>query len=187
MKAVFIPLVFMVLVCIGCKQSVRNTRPEDYFTEGQEKSLRMQIVLKTAKKPEGSLTPPEIEAYYQQEAGSYQWHYLHEKYDRFYFFISRPAPAQFEKRIGIGGFFISPDRMHIRGFREIFNTYKMKRDDLLKKGGVLFDKMVNGQNLKPYHSAFNPSVGEWIEFPDRNVAYDSLSQSWKLNTATPIP
>lgn len=184
MKVSCIYPVFVVLFCLGCGQSPRNSGPEDYFTEGQEKSIRMQIVLKTAKKPEGSLSPPEIEAYYQQEAGTYQWHYLHQKDDRFYFFISRPAPSLFEKRIGIGGFFHSPDRMHIRGFREVFNTFKMKREDLLKKGGVLFEKMVNAQDLKPYYSAFNPAAGEWIEFPDRNVVYDSLAQSWKVS---PVP
>ena len=173
-------LLFILAVSFwSCSGEDSRYKPEDYFTSGQMEAIKLQLVLKTCKKPEGNLTMPEIEAYYQEEAKTYQWHFAHETDKGFYFLISRPAPSLYGKRSAIGGFFSTPDHMQIRGFKEIFHTFKMKPAELIKNGGVLFEKMVNGQDLRPfYHSRAKDKEG-WIEFPDELNYYDSTSQSWK--------
>jgi hypothetical protein len=147
-------------------------------------AIKLQLVLKTCKKPEGAVSQPEFEAYYQEEAKTYQWHFAHETDKGIYFLISRPAPSLYGKRSAIGGFFTSPDHLQLHRFKEIFHTFKMKPDDLLKRGAILFEKMVNGQDLSPYYHSRAKGNEGWIEFPDDFNYYDSSSQSWKMRTDT---
>ena len=177
-KSVFVFAI--ALASFACSNEDSRYKPEEYFTSGQMEAIKLQLVLKTCKKPEGVLTMPEIEAYYQEEGKTYQWHFAHETDKGFYFLISRPAPSLYGKRSAIGGFFTTPDHMQIRGFKEIFHTFKMKPDELMKNGGILFEKMVNGQDLRPYYHSRAKDKEGWIEFPDDLNYYDSTSQSWKM-------
>lgn len=177
-KTVFVYTI--AFLTFSCSSEDSRYKPDEYFTSGQMEAIKLQLVLKTCKKPEGVFTMPEIEAYYQEEAKTYQWHFAHESEKGYYFLISRPAPSLYGKRSAIGGFFSTPDNMQIRGFKEIFHTFKMKPEELEERGGILFEKMVNGQDLTPYfHSRAKDKEG-WIEFPDDLNYYDSTSQSWKM-------
>ena len=121
-----------------------------------------------------------MEAYYKSEARSYFWHFLHEKDGRYYFFVSRPAPSLYGKRAGIGGFFTSDDRMSIRNYREVFQTFKLKPEEMERKGGILFEMMVKNMDLKDYQPGGKKALNEeWIEFPDALNYYDTLSSAWK--------
>ena len=180
----FYPIIFigLLLLTVGnsCTEKDTKANPEDYFTESQKKAILMQLVLKTATKPEGNPEHSEIEAYYQSEAQAYYWHFAHEKDGRFYFYISKPAPSLFGKRTGIGGSFKSEDRLSIREYKEAFRTFKMKHEDLEKRGGILFEKMVNKQNLKGFEPGGKETKNlEWIEFPDSRNYFDTIAQTWK--------
>jgi hypothetical protein len=177
---VFLAGVFWQLTLVGCKEAPFKTRPSDYFTASQEASIKMELVRKTARKPEGNPEPMEVEAYFQEQLKNCQWHFAHEKNGGFYFLISRPAPSLYGKRTGIGGFFSSPDRMAIKGFREHFHMFKMKPEDVVSRGAVLFEKMVNGEDLTPYYHDRKSEKEAWIEFPDDLVYYDSLAQKWMM-------
>ncbi len=166
----------------ACDSPINKTRPSDYFSAGQQEALLREIVLKTTRKPEGNLNSEEIAAWYSEQLKSYQWHFAHEENGRFYYFISRPAPSLYGKRAGLGGSFSSPDRLKINGFKEEFHTFKMKPDELLSKGAILFEKMVNHQDLTQYQPG-RKGKEEWIEFPDPLNYYDSTSQSWMMKTA----
>ena len=157
-----------------------KTKPEEYLSESQKTAMLTQLVLKTAGKPEGFLKREEMEAYYKSEARSYFWHFLHEKDGRYYFFVSRPAPSLYGKRAGIGGFFTSDDRMSIRNYREVFQTFKLKPEEMERKGGILFEAMVNNRDLKVYQPGGKKALNEeWIEFPDALNYFDTLSSAWK--------
>ena len=136
--------------------------------------------MKTARPPENVASEVEKKAYYEEQASKYQWHFVHQKDGGFYYFVSRPAPSLYGKRMGIGGFFRSPDQLNIVGFREDFHTFKMKPDDLQRKGAVLFEKLVNREDLSSYYHDRKTEKEEWIEFPDPITYYDSTSQSWKM-------
>jgi hypothetical protein len=171
-----IAFAFLMLSCSG---EDSRYKPEDYFTSGQMEAIKLQLVLKTCKKPDGTPSMAEIKAYYEEEAKTYQWHFTHETNKGFYFLISRPAPSLFGKRLAIGGFFLSPDHLQIHRFKEIFQTIKMKPDELVQRGSVLFEKMVNGQDLKPYYLSRAKEKQGWIELPDDVHYYDSTSLTWK--------
>lgn len=54
----------------------------------------------------------------------------------------------------------------------------MPLDTLIRRGGLLFDKMVKGESLEPYVTKNSNGV-EFIEFPDDNVYYDKKMRKWK--------
>lgn len=182
--------IFLSLLFLGsftsCGDSNVKTKPGEYFSEGQQTALLTQLVLKTAPQPGGLMKKEEMEAYYRAEARSYFWHFLHEKDGRYYFFISRPAPSLYGKRAGIGGYFTTDDRMSIRKYREVFQTFKLKPDEMEKKGGHLFELMVGNSSLKEYQPGGKKAQKEeWIEFPDAMNYFDTISQSWKTRLIMP--
>ena len=147
----------------------------------------MQLVLKTAKKPEVLSAANEIETYYQNEMKTYFWHYVYRKDDRFYFFISRPAPSLYGKRTGIGGSFVSENNLNVKSYIESFHTYKLPYTDLEKKGQLLFEKLVSGADLSGYQPGGKfARNSEWIEFPNASHYFDAKSQSWKTRIAAPV-
>lgn len=164
------------LLCCGPPPDQKST-PLDYFSAGQEQALLREIIKQTAKKAEGSLSAQEEEAWYAEQEKVTQWHFAHEQNGRFYYFISRPAPSLYGKRTGLGGSFSSPDRIRVSAFKEEFRTFKMKPADLLAKGAILFEKMVNREDLTPYQPG-KRGEEEWIEFPDTFHTYDSTTRRW---------
>lgn len=171
----------LIFSFIACDHATQKTKPCDYFSAGQEEAILRQIVLKTAKKPDANAGSPEAEAWYSEQVKAYNWHFAHEESGRLYYFVSRPAPSLYGKRIGLGGSFESPDRLRITSFKESFHTFKMKPEDLLQKGAILFEKLVNRQDLTQYEPG-KKGKEEWIEFPDYLNYYDSTSQSWRMRS-----
>jgi hypothetical protein len=177
MKWKWVCLFFVIFT--ACRNEIQKSKPEDYFTKSQTESLLHQIVKKTSKKPESSFTESEKETYYQQVAKTYQWHFAHQENGGYYFLVSRPAPSLYGKRTAIAGFFRSVDGMQIQGFKEEFHLFKMKPDKMLEKGSLLFEKMVNREDLSLYYPQNQKNDEEWIEFPDALNQYDSATQEWK--------
>jgi len=62
-------------------------------------------------------------------------------------------------------------------YNEVFRTWKMPEEELAEKGGLLFSKMVRGEDLTPYYNA-NSGKEEYIEFPDDQVRFDTLRRVW---------
>jgi hypothetical protein len=168
------------LLFASCKQEPSKSKPSDYFTTGQEKELLMQLDKRVGEKPDLTLSSPEQDAWYQEMAKTYQWHFVHESPEGFYYLISRPAPSLYGKRAALGGWFSSKDHLTIQNYREIFHTFKMKPEDLLKKSAVLFEKMVNREDLSSYYPNRNKENEEWIEFPDELNYYDTAAHAWKM-------
>ena len=173
---------FCLLLFFSCSSPAETgSRPDHYFSSGQQKSLLLQLVKKTAK-PDKAMQNAELSAWYQDQLNTTEWWFAHKKNDGFYFLLTRPAPSLYGKRMAIGGFFRSPDQMSIQGFREYFHTFKMKPDVLREKSALLFEKMVNGEDLSPYYHSRAKAGEEWIEFPDDLFQYDSLKSEWVMKS-----
>ena len=70
--------------------------------------------------------------------------------------------------------------MNILNYREVFHTFKLKPDQLEKKGSFLFEQMVRNQDLSGYQPGGKKTKNEeWIEFPDALHYFDTASQSWQ--------
>lgn len=92
-----------------------------------------------------------------------------------YFLIWKVAPSLYEKKIAIGGRYKKDASGKIYAFEELFNTPKMKLDELKEKSFKLFDYMVENGNVDAYLGDF-----EMIEFPDGKCLYDKENHKWIL-------
>jgi|LakMenEpi03Aug12_release.lakeMendotaPanAssembly.Ray.scaffolds.fasta_scaffold704041_1 hypothetical protein len=182
-KAVFPGLMFLITglwIAISCQPKQAESRiqnPDAVFSASQKQELLRQIVRKIAKPPEALYKTDETEAYYKQQTDLHQWHFVAADGNRYYYFVSRPAPSLYKKRVGLSGVFYSSDRLEIKGFKEVFRTFKMKPEELEQKGALLFEHLISGNPLDDYLPG-NKGDEEWIEFPDALNRYDSTSQKW---------
>lgn len=182
-RAFFPGLIIMIagfLPGISCTTRPSENRiqnPDAVFSAGQKQALLMQIVRETAKPPEALDKTDETEAYYKQQTDLHQWHFVAADGNRYYYFISRPAPSLYNKRIGLAGVFYSSDRLKIKGFKETFRTFKMKPEELEQKGALLFEHWVSEKTFDEYLPG-KKGKEEWIEFPDALNHYDSAARKW---------
>lgn len=92
-----------------------------------------------------------------------------------YFLIWKVAPSLYEKKLAIGGRYKKDANGKIIEFEEIFNTPKMKLDELKEKSFMLFNYMVENGNVDPYLADYN-----LVEFPDGKCVYNKENSRWIL-------
>jgi len=97
--------------------------------------------------------------------------------ERNYFLISRRAPSLYDRRVATGGYVVFAEDGKGEDYEEVFRTWKMDPDTLVRRGLLLFDKMVDGEDLRPYETR-NSGNTDFIEFPDAQTWYDKKSRSW---------
>lgn len=90
-----------------------------------------------------------------------------------YFLIWKVAPSLYEKKIAIGGRYKKDANGKVYAFEELFNTPKMKLDELKEKSFELFDFMVDNGNVEAYWGDYDR-----IEFPDGKCIYDKENHKW---------
>jgi hypothetical protein len=120
--------------------------------------------------------------YYQDQKSkhSFDYYYFDQNTKRYYFSISRVAPSLYEKKVAVSGYYILSDSGELSDYEEVYRTWKMSPDELLKKNSKLFLTLVKGGDLSPYYIENNDE--EWIEFPDAKVAYDKVNRKWELRS-----
>jgi hypothetical protein len=181
-KIVF--LISVIVVFDSCKES-KNFDPNTYLTAEQSEELLKRIVPYSAKLPKGYTYENRFEArldsFYVEEIKKYKLEkfYQAEKDSFCYFLVTRSAPSLYEKRIAIGGKFTKDATGKINSYEEAFWTFKLKLEDLQIKTMVLFSDYVDGKDLSKYQPE---NMEDWIEFPDKNNAYDKREQRWKTTT-----
>jgi hypothetical protein len=106
-------------------------------------------------------------------------YYKEQQTGKEFMLISRIAPSLKLKRVGIG-IEARFEQGKLTYYKEVFRTWKMEEPDLKKKGHLLFEKMVRAEDLTPYYPE-NSGREEFIEFPDTNTHFDTLSRSWISN------
>ncbi len=102
-------------------------------------------------------------------------HYFITKDSVHYFLIWKVAPSLYEKKIAIGGRYKKDKDGNIVAFEEIFNTPKMKMDELKEKSFMLFDYMVENGNIEKFYGNY-----DLVEFPDGKCVYDKANSKWIL-------
>lgn len=100
-----------------------------------------------------------------------------------YFLASRIAPSIYEKRVSYGV------HMRMTGdsvtfYHEVFRTWKHSEDVLNPRADSLFAMMVNGNDLRPYYA--DQKGDQYIEFPDANTYYDTISRRWVSTLSDPV-
>lgn len=99
-----------------------------------------------------------------------------------YFAVKRPAPSLKLKFVATSGKFHPAPDDPLKGYEEVFRTWKMEEPELSNKLTLLFHKMVVGEDLTPFYSA-NSGGEEYIEFPDAETHYNKEQRRWETSRA----
>ncbi len=121
---------------------------------------------------------PEYDDFYKNLASRHSLQYLYiDTEDTHYFLLTRPAPSLYDKETAIGGIVRYNGIDGIIYYEEVFRTWKMEKQELLRKSEMLFDLMVKGEDLTPYYPE-NSGDEEYIEFPNDFTRFDPDTRIW---------
>lgn len=177
-----IGLFIITLLTYAC-QSSPDYRPEFYLDPIEKDEMLQKIIRYAGKLPQKVSDSLKFnnkhDAYYRELASKHQFtHYYISDNGEHFFMIKRPAPSLHEKYAATGGRMRFNETDSLIEYEEVFRTWKMIPDTLLRRGALLFDKMVTGKSLEPYLTKNSGGI-EFIEFPDEHVTYDKESRLWK--------
>jgi hypothetical protein len=175
-------VLLLLVICISCQKS-REFDAEKYLNGVEQQVFLYKIGRYVAKLPKNvdheQKFSGRFDSYYKEEMAKYTvLSYFIDGDSTHYFLIDRPAPSLYGKRAAIGGKLRYDKEGGIQEYEEVFHTWKMKEEELLKKGEVLFAAMVDGKSLEAYLPG--KSAGKWIEFPDAQNYFDKEAKRWKI-------
>ena len=176
-----ISILFILLIAHSCTIK-RDYSPDAHLSVKEKDKVLMSIIRYIGKAPENvdraEIFNSKYDSHYLDIASRHQFeHYYINDNGTHYFLISRPAPSLFGKRVAIGGKLKLDKNGGLIEYEEVFRTWKMKEEDLKRKGQLLFDLMVNDKDISAYYRA--NSSEEYIEFPDEHNYYDKVDRMWK--------
>jgi hypothetical protein len=125
---------------------------------------------------------PAFDEYYSKLALDFNLEGYFEKDGYEYFLASRIAPSLIVKKVATGVKMQRDADGNLIFYEEVFRTWKFEVPEMQEKGLMLFDKMVNGEDLSPYYPQ-NSGAEEFIEFPDTKVFYDVKERIWKVKSS----
>ena len=191
MFRVLIFLSMCVSCLIACGPKVEDFSAEKSLSKEAQDSLKFLISRYIGKLPgkadHATKFDPSFDAYYQNIATQHDlWYYSKvESTGDEYFLATRIAPSLYEKRVAIGGRLLRNDQDSILQYEELFRTYKMKIPELEEKAAMLFEKMIEKEDLSPFY--FENSKGvEYIEFPNEEVKFDVKARRWISSREDPL-
>ncbi len=177
MKSTLFLTFFAAIALWACHHSPKGQRPD---TATAQRFLE-QIIRYTAHLPKKATHETKFDtaydSFYAQEIKKYRVDLFYQEPEGYtYLLVSRPAPSLDVKRVATG------IKMRIKEdsvayYEEVFRTWKMTEPILAKKAGMLFEKMVRGQDLSPYYPQHSGEE-EYIEFPDAHTRFDVEKRRW---------
>jgi hypothetical protein len=175
-------LLFIIIIFSACQDKVQYN-PEKYLSPEAQQQFLYKISRYTAKLPKRVSHQEKFNAkydhYFREEIKKYRVQQYYIAADStHYFLINRPAPSLYQKWVAIGGRLRYDQSGNIAAYEEVFRTWKMKEDDLNKKGYTLFETLIETGNVTAYLP--DKTEDEWVEFPDARNYFDTASRRWKM-------
>ena len=181
MKLPVLFFVFTVFSLQMCSQE-KDYRPSSTLEPREQQAFLWSVIHYLGRIPEGVRAGdrfnPRYDSFYLEQVGFHRLEAYYASGERNYFLISRRAPSLYDRRVATGGYVTFGVGGKVTDYEEVFRTWKMDPDTLIRRGFLLFDKMVNGEDLKPFETR-NSGNTDYIEFPDAQTWYDKGSRSWK--------
>lgn len=171
-------LILTISFLSSCRQSFKV---DNYYTKAEQDSLMLKILPYIAKKPKGVQNGADrfltrFDDYYKAQLPKFSFqHYYIGRDSIHYFTIYKIAPSLYQKKIAIGGYLRLNKNGDITELEELYNTPKMKLEELDKKSKELFEEMTISGNVESF-------IGndEYVEFPDKRCYYDKSANEWKM-------
>lgn len=185
-------VVLLGFALIGCN-SKEEYSADNYYTPEALKNNLFTILPYIAKLENGVNYENRFDAsqksYFEAQQNNFKFsmeRYFITPDSTHYFLIWKIAPSLYVKKIAIGGRYKKDKNGKIYAFEELFNTPKMKLEELKEKSFPLFDYMVKNGNVDKY-------IGDYllVEFPDNKCVYDKNKTRWIIvdqqNTTDKVP
>ena len=174
-------LIFLCLLVISCRLG-KDYNPAVHLSPAEQEEIMDKVLRYMAKPPDGISTEERFyRGYDEHYAEQRRIHRLDAYYidgKTHYFLFSRVAPSLKEKRIAIGGKLELDDQRSLSYYEEVFRTWRLEPDTLVKRSVFLFDKMVREEDLQPYYSSRSGNT-DYIEFPDDRTFFDTEKRIWR--------
>ncbi|HEY5746776.1 MAG TPA: hypothetical protein VIU12_11910 [Chryseolinea sp.] len=171
----------IIFLFFSCDKKT-SYNPDDHLTAAKKDEVMTKVIRYLAKPPENTTEEEKFDkaydGYYLDKMSRAKLEFYYPADGGAYFLVSLPAPSLYEKRHATGGKFKLNDKGELTEYEEIFRTWKMMPDTLVRRSGMLFDRMVKGESLEPYWTK-NSNGEEYIEFPDPHVYYEKTERKWK--------
>ncbi len=183
MFKVFTAILFSTLLVLSCTSEKMDYDADKQFKAQEIAFIKNNLIRYIGRLPNKGSHKTKFDTsfnnYYTKLAEEHDLKlYRHDKNTgRSYFFITRLAPSLQEKFVGIGGWYREDESGKIEEMEEVFRTWKMPMDDLMKKAEFLFPLMLKQEDLSPYYT-FNLNNDFIIEFPDKDTYYDKNQRRW---------
>ena len=168
-------------LAISCRME-KDYNPAAHLSVPQQDQMMDKVIRYMAKSPDGITFE---ERFYKEHDDHYAEQKSMHRLDGYYidgetqyFLVSRIAPSLIEKRVAIGGSLELDEKGELISYEEVFRTWKMEPDTLVKRSIFLFDKMVRDEELQPYYSS-NSGNTDYIEFPDARTYFDKEKRMWR--------
>ncbi|EOZ96073.1 hypothetical protein A33Q_2666 [Indibacter alkaliphilus LW1] len=172
---------FMLILLGACTSSNKSYSPEAQLSEREQKEILYTTVRYLGHLPKKGTHENKFNAdfdeYYSKLALDFTLEAYHKKNGYEYFLVSRIAPSFKVKKVATGVKMKRDANGEVTYYEEVFRTWKFEVPEMLEKGLMLFDKMVQEQDLSPYYNA-NSGEEEFIEFPDGKIQYDTVQRRW---------
>lgn len=174
------------VIFFSCEKS-REDNPQEVIADtALRDSVMLQLMPYLAELPKYATYQtrfePRFTPYYKKVMPVFfSWNKLYKAEDGYYYYLLyKKSNSLYEKKIALGGRFKLDAQYKVSDFEEIFNTPKMKLEELAEKSSLLFDTMIK-TNGGVGEYALNP---EYIEFPDSRCYFDKELKYWRFYADT---
>ncbi len=176
--SIFLTFFTAVVLLTACEPAPKGQKPD----EETAAQLLSKIIRYIGLLPQYATHETKFDStyneFYAEELKKYRVDLYHKdtRTGDIYLLVSRIAPSLRIKRVATG------IKMRLSGdsiayYHEVFRTWKMEEPELARKGQMLFDKMVRGEDLSPYYPQHSGKE-EYIEFPDEHTHFDVEKRRW---------
>lgn len=185
MKLYVILFVVILISLVSCESKPKYS-PERLLNEKEQSEILYTTIRYLGHLPKKGTHENKFEAqfdeYYSKLVLDFDLEAYHQEGDFEYFLVSRIAPSLKVKKVAVGVKMKRNEVGELTYYEEIFRTWKFEIPEMQEKGLMLFDKMVNGEDLNPYYIQ-NTAPEEFIEFPDEKAYFDLEERRWKVKSS----
>jgi hypothetical protein len=180
----FCALSAIVFLTASCENEKYPYSAAATFDSLQQLELKYEIIRFIEHTPKKATYETKFDStfddYYLDKAINLEFdlYYFDSLNNRNYFSMSRIAPSLYVKKVATGGYWVRDEQDSIAEYVEVYRTWKMLPEELEKKGSLLFQKMISGEDISKYYP--QNSKDEWIEFPVDKVHYVPEKRKWEL-------
>jgi hypothetical protein len=177
MKSYFLLVIISIVLFSGCNPSYE---PHQILSQTEYDSLVLELAPYLNKKPKEASFEERFtgkyKSYYKNLVKQQESYlkYLSQNGSTYYFYyVNKDLTSLYEHYKGFGGYYEKNSEGNIHYLNIIFETPRFTKEEIEKKGNVLFNEMVQKENVLSYLNN-----REFIKLPNDDFEYDPVQNKW---------